>query len=175
MILRRLVPLLTSGEVPAKGLGFCPPNGACAVSAMWIGEYAKANCRQEGVLWERSVWNKKVAQSPSGLFSIQVLEVMPRPCRKGPFSKGLLWELLLLCPQLDTIEVAESTVFPSLPVKNHSAHFPSWDEEERWEGGRLWEAELKVQRSNNNYNHIWKWSCWWLTEMTSFWGSEYLS
>lgn len=33
--------------------------------------------------------------------------------------------------QLDTVGVTESTALLSPPVKNLSAHFPSWDEEER--------------------------------------------
>ena len=81
--------------------------------------------------FRKEVSEIKVAQAPSGLFSIQVLEVMSRSLSKGPFTKGLLWELMLLRPQLDTVGVAESTAFPSPSAKNLSARFPSWDEEER--------------------------------------------
>lgn len=31
---KTVVPLLPAGEVPVKGLGVCPPNGACTVSVV---------------------------------------------------------------------------------------------------------------------------------------------
>lgn len=65
-------------------------------------------------------------------------------------------------PVTSTIKHSRGGISITACQKTSALIFLWWDEEELWKGRSLWEAELKVQSSNNNYSHVWKWS---LTEI----------